>query len=251
MAVTPAASLEGTAPGGPEVHCEWGASGLAACVPRADVVVIVDVLSFSTCVEIAVSRGAAVFPFAWRDERAAAFAREVGAELAGPRGQAPLSLSPATFLGVSPGMRVVLPSPNGATLSRQAGHGPILTGCLRNAAAVGQAAGGIGRRVLVVPAGERWSDGSLRPCLEDWIGAGAIAEALGGSCSPEAEAARAAFRVARPDLARLLCGCASGQELIDRGYREDVGLAAALNVSAAVPILADGAYRPLAAAHGR
>ena len=228
-----------------DIRCEWGPRGLAALGSLSDVVVIVDVLSFSTCVDIAVSRGAVVFPFAWRDARALEFARDKGAELAGPRGQVALSLSPASFLRVAPGTRVVLPSPNGAALSAGADRGQVLAGCLRNAAAVARAAQALGQRVLVLAAGERWPDGSLRPCVEDWLGAGAIVDGLSSACSPEAEAARLAFRAARADLPRLLRGCPSGQELIDRGYGEDVTLAAALNVSEAVPVLREGAYHRL------
>ena len=36
--------------------------------------------------------------------------------------------------------------------------------------------------------------------------------------------------------------CGSEKELIERGYKEDVLLAAELNVSACVPTLTDGAY---------
>ena len=79
-----------------------------ALASLSDVVVIVDVFSFSTCVEIAVSRGAVVFPFVWQDARATAFARDIGAELAGPRGQTRFSLSPASFLHIAPGTCVVL-----------------------------------------------------------------------------------------------------------------------------------------------
>lgn len=210
-----------------DIRCEWGPGGLAALAALSDVVIIVDVLSFSTCVDIAVSRGAVTLPFMWRDARATAFARDLGAEVAGPHGQTPFSLSPASFLHVSPGMRVVLPSPNGATLSHGAGRAQVLAGCLRNAA-VAQAAQAAGKRVLVVPAGEQWPDGTLRPCVEDWLGAGAIVDALSGACSPEAAAARAAFRALRTDLARVLRGCTSGQELIERGYGDDVSLAVAL-----------------------
>ena len=173
---------------------------------------------YSTCVEIAVSRGAVVFPFVWQDARATAFARDIGAELAGPRGQTRFSLSPASFLHIAPGTRVVLPSPNGATLSRVAGPGVALAGCLRNAAAVARAAQAVGKRVLVLPAGEQWPDGSLRPCVADWLDAGAIVDALAGACSPEAEAALAAFRAVGADLPRLLHGSTSGQELVNRGY---------------------------------
>jgi 2-phosphosulfolactate phosphatase len=232
-----------------DIRCEWGPRGLMALASLSDVMVIVDVLSFSTCVEIGVSRGAVVFPFVWKDARAAAFAGDIEAELAGPRGQTAFSLSPASFLHVPPGTRVVLPSPNGATLSLGAGQVLVLAGCLRNAAAVAQAAQAIGTRVLVLPAGEQWPDGSLRPCIEDLLGAGAIVDALSGTCSPEAEVARAAFRAMRADLPRVLSNCMSGQELVDRGYAEDVRLAGQLHVSDAVPVLREGAYHRLG--HGR
>ena len=52
----------------------------------SDVVIIVDVLSFSTCVDIATDRDATVFPYLWKDDRAHEFAIAVDAELAAPRG---------------------------------------------------------------------------------------------------------------------------------------------------------------------
>lgn len=58
-------------------RCEWGVVGLDA-LARADVVIVVDVLSFSTCVDIAVSRGVAVLPYAWKDSTARAFAEQHG-----------------------------------------------------------------------------------------------------------------------------------------------------------------------------
>ena len=50
------------------LRCEWGAQGIAQLAPISDVVVIVDVLSFSTCVEIATNNGAIIFPYAMQDE---------------------------------------------------------------------------------------------------------------------------------------------------------------------------------------
>ncbi len=235
-----------------DIRCEWGAPALDALAPVSDAVVIVDVLSFSTCVDIAVARHAEVFPYRWEDERAAGFAEEIGAALAVPRGGPGLSLSPSSFVGVASGTRVVLPSPNGATLSQRAGNGLVLTACLRNATAVARAAATAGRRILVVPAGERWPDGSLRPSIEDWIGAGAVIEALPGTRSPEAEAALASFRACAVDLPRVLRDSVSGQELSGRGYATDVTLAGELNVSDAVPVLRERAYRRLdpATTHG-
>ena len=57
-----------------DVRCEWGENGVRHLAYGADAVIIVDVLSISTCVEIAASRGAVVFPYRWKDESAAAFA---------------------------------------------------------------------------------------------------------------------------------------------------------------------------------
>ena len=43
-----------------EIKCEWGKQGVLWLVSVSDVIVIVDVLSFSTCIEIANSRGAII-----------------------------------------------------------------------------------------------------------------------------------------------------------------------------------------------
>ena len=64
-----------------DLRCEWGPRGVAALAPISDVVIIVDVISFCTCVDIAVARGATVYPFGWGDEGAADFARGIGGEL--------------------------------------------------------------------------------------------------------------------------------------------------------------------------
>jgi 2-phosphosulfolactate phosphatase len=230
-----------------DVRCEWGEHGVAQLAPISDVVIIVDVLSFSTSVEIVISRDAMVFPYRWNDPSAAVFAASVGAIVADARrGSAGYSLSPQSLVHLPPGTRLVLPSPNGAALTLGTGMIPTLAGCLRNARAVAAAAPHYGRRIAVIPAGERWhSDGSLRPALEDWVGAGAIISHLAGTLSAEAHAAATTFRGVRADTAALLQSCSSGQELMARGFARDVALASALNVSACVPVFRDGAYVPL------
>ena len=230
-----------------DVRCEWGLQGLRRLAPISDVVVIVDVLSFTTCVEMGVSGGGLLFPYRWRDETAAEFAESIGAELAGGRGGgARYSLSPGSILSIEEGAKLVLPSPNGSALSTETGPTPTLAGCLRNATAVARAACGFGPRVAVIPSGERWrEDGSLRPCLEDLLGAGAIVSALTGSQSPESCMAEAAFRHFKPDLTAVLMSSVSGRELIAMGYPQDVELAAEHDVGETVPVMRDGAYRRL------
>jgi 2-phosphosulfolactate phosphatase len=227
---------------GIDIHCEWGPSGLRELTPWSDVIVIVDVLSFSTCVDIATARGATVYPWRWHDYSSVEFAHSIGGALAGRRGQARYSLSPTSLLRIEAGTRLVLPSPNGSTLSADAGDAATFAGCLRNAAAVAAAARTCGRCIAVIAAGERWPDGTLRPALEDWLGAGAIIEHLPGSLSPEAAAARAAFRAAEPPLFELLARTRSGQELIERRFGRDVELASALQVSRTAPRLIGRAY---------
>ncbi|MBD2123637.1 2-phosphosulfolactate phosphatase [Trichocoleus sp. FACHB-262] len=229
-----------------EIRCEWGVRGVEQLAPISDVVIIVDVLSFSTCVEIATSRGAIVFPYLWNHDTAEAFAKSVDAELAGKRGSHSLySLSPVSLSQIPCGTRLVLPSPNGSTLSLATGATPTLAGCLRNSRAVALAAMNYGQWIAVIPAGEKWQDGSLRPCWEDLVGAGAIISQLQGHCSPEAEMAVSAYRQAEPNLRCLLEKCGSGQELIGKGFAADVDLAAELNVSEAIATLRDRAYRCL------
>lgn len=210
-------------------------------------IVIVDVLSFSTCVDVAVSRGASVIPFRYGDESAAQTeADRVGAVLAQPRQVGgKFSLSPESLREIPAGTRLLLPSPNGSRLSL-AGQGvPVIAGCLRNAAAVAAAARRMAANgmIAVIPAGERWPDGSLRPAIEDLLGAGAIIDHLGLDCSAEAEVARNAFRAAGNDLGRLIRDSVSGRELIDRGFPGDVEAALEVGVSGCVPVLVDGIYQ--------
>jgi 2-phosphosulfolactate phosphatase len=225
-----------------DVRCEWGLHGISTLAPGVDVLVIVDVLSFSTCVEIATTRGAVILPYPWQDDSAERFALQEGAELARRRGIGAFSLSPASYLTVVTGTRIVLPSPNGASLSLGTAGTLTLAGCLRNAEAVARAASQLGRRIGVIPAGEQWPDGSLRPGLEDLLGAGAIIAQLDGSLSSEAQAAADVYRASLPNLASRVRQCSSGRELILRGFVQDVVLACELNVSHGIPILARNAY---------
>jgi 2-phosphosulfolactate phosphatase len=219
-----------------DCRCEWGPGAVSALAP-ADVVIVVDVLSFTTCVDVAVSRGGAILPYIWKDPSAEAFARTHGAELAGRHRLARYSLSASSFLDAQPGLRCVLPSPNGArvSLAAAASGSVVFAACLRNARAVAHAARGAGGTFNVIPAGERWSDGTLRPALEDWLGAGAILACLPGTRSPEAAAAVALFERHRDALASAIRQCASGRELEERGQAADLALASDLEVSTCVP----------------
>lgn len=227
------------------IRCEWDAQGVTT-LARADVVIIVDVLSFCTTVDVALGNDAHVLPYGGAAVDAPEFARSNDAIIVGARDGwgSPYSISPASLSTVPAGTRLVVPSPNGSRLAALAGErgARVVAGCLRNARAVAAWANAHAQEVAVIPAGERWSDGALRPAIEDMIGAGAILRHLERRRSPEAEAAVAIFEWAQGSLADVLLTCASGRELVERGYEADVLLAAQLDVSHAVPLLVGGHF---------
>lgn len=245
-----------------DVRLDWGPAGAHAA--RADVSVVVDVFSFSTSVCIAVERGMRVYPFPWEGEQAAIFAKHndaffaVGRLEATKDGAIPApSLSPAGLLACEPYPRLVMPSPNGSTIATallETGTA-VAAGCVRNAEAVAKwLAPSLerGQSVAIIAAGERWAyDDSLRPALEDHLGAGAILWCLSGlgyrdKMSPEAIAAADLFDGSRESIAARLRDCVSGKELTSKSFVADVEAAADLNASTIVPILVDGSFGPAA-----
>ena len=123
-----AGALTGVRPRTPavdhRVRFDWGPTGAAAVAEGADVAVVVDVLSFTTTLCVAVERGMTVLPYRWKDDRAATYAEQHSATLAVGRLEArslppaaAVSLSPAAMTRVSGIDRLVLPSPNGSSIS--------------------------------------------------------------------------------------------------------------------------------------
>ena len=225
------------------VRFDWGPDGADAVARNVDVVVVVDVLSFTTAVSVATTRGALIFPYPWEDG-AAEFAASKHADLAGARGDGGFSLSPVSLTSVQRNDRVVLRSPNGATICRRlAATGVrVVAGCLRNASTVGKYLAGRGCSVAVIAGGERWPGAAMgiRPCLEDLVGAGAVLSGLPqGKCSPEALAAAAAYQRFERNLPETLMNCVGGRELTTWGYAEDVRMAAAFDADLVVPVLTD------------
>lgn len=225
------------------VALEWGPVGAKALADSSDVVVVVDVLSFSTSLSVACEQGARVWPHTG-GESAGQLARDIGAVLAGNRSSHEgMTLSPASLAALPPDSRIVLPSPNGSSIAFAAVNSalPVVAGCLRNADAVARHLQQYDR-VGLVPAGERWPDGSLRPAYEDLVGAGAIIDRLTRhelmlDLTAEAEVSLLAFRTLRP-----LERCPSGVELVEKGYAADVAMASELDVSKVVPVLTEGRF---------
>lgn len=207
-----------------QVRLDWGVAGLARLAP-ADIVVVVDVLRFSTRVTRA------------------------------------LEADPGAHVGLDGSAHAL--SVNGAAISHSAtlltapnGEAPIvLLGCLRNASAVARVCLEIqdqrARRtsIAVIASGEREGTGlgaPVRFAVEDQLGAGAVVAALSAlgtdHTSPDAAAACEALTGLRPALRHLVSASGSGLELLAKGEGPDVAAAGASDVTDVVPILRDGAF---------
>jgi 2-phosphosulfolactate phosphatase len=241
---------------GTGVRLDWGLAGAAELARVCAALVLVDVLSFTTSVEVAVARGIRVHPFPW-DDQARVFADRIGAAVAVGRGavsaEHPYSLSPAALRAAPLVRDLVLPSPNGSAMAAAATSTglPVVAGCLRNARAVGrwlrdQRYGTPDAPVGVIAAGEQWPDGRLRPSVEDLLGAAAVIDALSTAdvlLSVEAAVALAAYDGVG-DVTRAVRGSVSGQELLVRGFGADVDIAVEWDRSTVVPLLSGGAFVP-------
>ncbi|WP_256700789.1 2-phosphosulfolactate phosphatase [Paenibacillus sp. P46E] len=235
-----------------EIKLEWGARGTRAASQRGDIVIIVDVLSFSSTVVTAVQHQAIIYPYPPPlNEQAKAYAQTKNAEMVWGRAEALRegghSLSPLSFGAGDRARNYVMCSLNGALCTSAASQVPaLLIGCLLNASAVAKSAQRfaqkLNRDITVITCGEKWSDAvnqenNLRPGIEDYLAAGAIIAQLQGSKSPEAEVCAGAYEYSRHKIERLIRESASARELRERGYDADVTYCCQLDKYAVVPML--------------
>lgn len=205
-----------------QVRFEWGAAGLGR-LAASDVVIVVDVLRFSSTLVSAVGEG-------------------------------PVLLEAARAWSVNGAVVSDAAAATGAV---------VFAGGLRNASAVADAVVALQDErqqrtfVTVIAAGEHTPDGGLRFAVEDQLGAGAVIAALTDRgidhSSPEAAAADAAFRGLRGAVRHLLSGSGSGRELAggdpvaEQLAASDitpvtVREAAVNDDSTVVPVLREGAF---------
>ncbi len=239
--------------GNPRVQFAWGRRGAQAAVERGDILVVIDTLRFSTATATAVHHGALIYPCPVEETVVTALAERVGGEVAShsfnPHSSTParFTLSPRSYLGVEPGTRIVLPSPNGSTCCQYGGQAAALfVGALVNAQAVASAVSHLlsathRLNATILACGERWrvpdEEGVLRFALEDYLGAGAVLSALPFAQTIEAQACGATFQAMQDHLEAVLWECESGQELRATGLGEDVRYAAQLNIYDTAPAL--------------
>ncbi|MDP1608257.1 MAG: 2-phosphosulfolactate phosphatase [Chlamydiales bacterium] len=232
--------FEGTIPANKHHIC-WGQDGLAYYGTFFSAIVIVDVLSFCTTVDMALSKGCSIIPTNIEDENLLrSISKERKAILAKKRNEPGITLSPASMQFVDSNQTILLPSLNGSTLIDLASHfeKPVFAGCFRNSQVLSDV---LNFKkffpTLFVAAGERYPNKMLRPSIEDYWGVGSILACLEGEKTIEAEFAIQSFNTASSDLKNNLMACESGQELIAHGFRQDVELAAEYNFSDKISFL--------------
>lgn len=168
-----------------QVRFDWGKAGLDR-LASADVVIIVDVLQYSTAMTDAIDAG-----------------------------QTPSAVDPGTWS-----------RDGGTLAQTAASRMPdatVLLGCLRNASATARAVLALQDRrgertsVAIIAAGDLDGAGALRLAVEDQLGAGAVIAALSDlgidHTSPEAAAAGESFRGLRRATRHLIGASGSGREL--------------------------------------
>jgi 2-phosphosulfolactate phosphatase len=226
---------------------DFGQWGTAQALERNDIVVIVDTLSFSTTVVTAVSHGGLIYPCSIT-ENSVMLAQRLGAEVAVRRNEVPhkgrFSLSPLTYLEMTAGTKIVIPSPNGGTCSSFAQTAPCLfIGSFVNAKAIANAISQILKAtdlcVTIICCGERESAlsdyGETRMAIEDYLGAGAIFSYLEYEKSPEAYVCEGAFLHVHKQLETILLDCGTGRKLCELGFAADIQHASQLNLYNSVP----------------
>lgn len=227
-----------------DIRCEWGLNGVKNLSKISEATIIIDILSFSTCVDIAVSKGAKIYPYQYSDlSKISEYANKFNAIIANKRSKTSYSLSPNSLIEIKDGTRLILPSPNGSTLTLNSESKYTITCCLRNYKAVAEFIKKNNlKKIAIIPAGEKWNDNTLRPCVEDLLGAGALISELKGNFSPESLVAKSVFESNKNNLESLIFESISSLELIERDYIDDIELALEINKSNNVPILYDNYY---------
>ncbi|MFJ4224214.1 2-phosphosulfolactate phosphatase [Microbacterium sp. NPDC089695] len=204
-----------------QVRLEWGVGGLARLAP-ADVVVVVDVLRFSSTVADAVASGASIAL-----DDALAWSRN-GAAVAASAGDAVVLI--------------------GGIRNASAVASAITTIQERRQARTS---------VAVIAAGESDADGILRFAVEDHLGAGAVIDALTtrgiDHTAPDAAVAAEGFRALRRALRHMVSASGSAREIADgvpatermsaAGVTPTTATdAAQLDAVDVVPVLRDGVF---------
>ncbi len=202
-----------------DIHCCWGFKLEENVISSYDVCIIVDVLSFSTSLDLLLQ------------------SKEPAKTIVG---------ASQLLGGISP-KKLIIPSPVGLPQRLKLYKKPVLAGCLRNARAVARMAFQLGNSVLVIPMGDKISNEEFKTCSEDFIAAGAIISYMKGSRSPESKAAQDIYNTSKNDISAMVKLSISARQMMLKGFATEVDAACQFNKSKHVPLLDKGMLVDIAA----
>jgi 2-phosphosulfolactate phosphatase len=223
--------------------------GVRRAVQREDIIVIIDVLRCSSSIITALAKGTKrIIPVKTVIEARKIHDNHPDFILAGERN----SIPPSGFqLGNSPwafsraivnGKHIVLTTTSGTkAISEAKNVNHVLIGALINANCVAKTASRLaekdGMNIALIVAGQKNNFS-----LEDFIGAGAIADSLSDKAmlSDSAQAAILAFRKAKQSLYEVIAHGNHARYLIDIGFEEDVRFCTRLNSFQITPYYRQG-----------
>jgi 2-phosphosulfolactate phosphatase len=220
---------------------------------KGDIIVIVDVLRFSSTVCTAVANGFSVVAFS-HPNKAARYSEESGTPMSGPTGNAKYSLSPLDYLNPKAPEEIALVSPNGAALVRMIdGTAKAFIGCFLNSRALGRylamLSRGANKGISLIAAGEA-AEGKYenlkqrRFAIEDYLGCGAILTELSMSKTAEATVCQRAFESCKHDYVKLIGESLSGKYLSERGFGFDISHCVQRNLYDCIPAIQSGKIAP-------
>lgn len=195
-----------------DIHCCWGFKLADDIVLQYDVCIMVDVLSFSTSLDLLIN------------------AKE----------NAPNMPATDNFMHHLTPQSLHIPSPVGLPLQLNLHPVPVLAGCLRNARAVARAAMQLGNTVLVIPMGDKLAEEEFKTCSEDFIAAGAIISYMKGSRSAESNAALDIYNSSKGNIEEMVKLSTSARQMMLHGFLVEVDQACQFNRSKNVPLLEEG-----------
>jgi 2-phosphosulfolactate phosphatase len=195
-----------------DIHCCWGFKLDAEVIFSYDVCIIVDVLSFSTSLDLL---------------------------LHAKQNTENILASTNLIRKFSP-KKLKITSPVGLPQQLKLHKKPVLVGCLRNARAVARIARQLGNTVLVIPMGDKLSEEEFKTCSEDFIAAGAIISYMKGVRSPESKAALDIYNTSKGDIEEMVKLSSSARHMTLKGFSTEVDQACQFNKSKHVPLLEKG-----------
>jgi 2-phosphosulfolactate phosphatase len=227
----------------------WGPTGVREAIARNDLVVVVDVLRFSSTVTTAVANGFTIIPLS-DPRKAERLSIDTGMPVSGKTGVARYSLSPLDYVNPKQVEELILVSSNGgACVEEIPGGGTGFIGCFLNARTLGRVMRGIsereGRNVTVVAAGEvpeDQADGplALRFAIEDYLACGLIFFELKLGLTADATLCMRAYESSKMDYLDLIKRSESGRYLITRGHEYDISHCVQRSIYEIVPVISEG-----------